>query len=78
MGGNTLLFPFYYLSINFLKADIDSLFVQGEEKELFKKADKLWGQPCNAIKIPATVQTFIHTLSHFTEQTVQSLMTNGS
>jgi len=66
-GRNTLLFPFHYLSINFLKADTDSLHVQAEGKELFKKADKLRGQPCNAIKIPATVQTFIHALSHFTE-----------
>jgi hypothetical protein len=41
MGGNTLLFPFHYLSINFFKADIDSLLVQAEKKELFKKADKL-------------------------------------
>jgi len=40
-GRNTLLFPFHYLSINFLKADTDSLLVQAEEKELFKKADKL-------------------------------------
>jgi hypothetical protein len=72
------LFLFHYLSINFFKADKDSLLVQAEEKELFKKADKLRENPRNAIKILATVQTFIHTLSHFTEETVQSLMTNGN
>jgi hypothetical protein len=41
MGGETLLFPFHYLSINFFKADTDSLPVQATAKELFKKANKL-------------------------------------